>query len=289
LEGLLTLNNLNIRVVTKPDTPQGRHMRLTPSPVAKAAQGAGLAVDKPARLVDLKEAWSQWQPDLIITAAYGKILRPWLLNLPRYGVYNLHASLLPRWRGPNPIAWAIREGDTVTGVTLMKVDEGVDTGDIVAARRVAITPEMNTGDLTLMLAYEAQKLLKAYFDQLCLENIHLVPQNADETTYAGKFDPADSHIQWNQPAEVINRLIRSMTPEPGAYTICQGQRVKLVQSAYDTGEQPVGLAELKQNIWRVGTTDGVVVVKRIQPAGKTEMTPGDFQRGKRILGRVMCE
>ncbi len=289
LEGLMALGNLNIRVVTKPDTPQGRHLRLTPSPAAQAAEMAGLEVDKPVRLLDFKDAWVKWEPDLIITAAYGKILRPWLLNLPRYGTYNLHASLLPRWRGPNPIAWAIREGDTITGVTLMKVDEGVDTGDIVATRSVPILPNVTAGDLTQILAREARDLLIEYLDRLFSGKIALLPQDPKQAVYAGKFDAGDSHIRWNQPAQVIDRLVRSMTPEPGAYTICHGVRVKVVQSAYDKGEQPVGWAELNGNDWHVGTTDGVVVVKRIKPAGKKEMTPGDFQRGLRTLGRVVCE
>ena len=289
LEGLLAFKDLNIRVVTKPDTPQGRRMRLTPSPVAEAAKTAGLPVDKPVKLPDFRNIWTGWAPDLIIVAAYGKILRPWLLNLPRYGVYNLHASLLPRWRGPNPVAWAIREGDTVSGVTLMKMDEGVDTGDIVATRRVPIGPDTNTGELTITLAHEAQGLLTKYFYLLFSDNVKSVSQNPDEATYAGKFELADSHIQWDQPAVVIHRLIRSMIPEPGAYTMCQGQRVKVVQSTYDRGEYPVGVAELKQNNWHVGTKDGVVIVKRIKPAGKNEMTPGDFQRGMRTVGRVMCK
>ncbi|WP_020374649.1 methionyl-tRNA formyltransferase [Sulfobacillus thermosulfidooxidans] len=289
LDGLLTRSDLTIRVVTKADTPQGRHMRLTPSPVAQRASERGLMVDKPDRLVAYKDAWLKWAPDLIITAAYGKILRPWVLGLPRHGAFNLHASLLPRWRGPNPIAWAIRAGDAMTGVTLMRMDQGVDTGDIVAQRSVAITNEMTMGKLTNLLAEQARDLLLEYLDRLLSGQVKETAQDDSQATYAGKFAPEDSRINWNQPATSIDRLIRSMSPEPGAYTMCQGIRVKILECAYDKGTQPIATAELAGNHWQIGTAEGVVIVKRVKPAGRKEMTPGDFQRGLHVVGKVVCQ
>lgn len=289
LSGLIAREGLNIRVVTKADTRQGRRLRMTPSPVAQEAERAGLVVDKPQNLMTLKEAWQRWEPHLIITAAYGKILRPWVLQLPHHGAFNLHASLLPRWRGPNPIAWTIRAGDQETGVTLMKMDEGVDTGDIVAARTCPVLATTTTGELTALLAREARDLVLEYLDQLVSDNVSFVAQDHRLATYAGKFDPGENHIQWNQPAKTIDCLIRSMSPEPGAYTICQGIRVKLLASAYDKGAQPLGMAQLVGNTWHIGTRDGVLVVNRIQPAGRKAMSPGDFQRGLRVVDRVVCE
>ncbi len=289
LDGLLSRSDLTIRVVTKQDTPQGRHMRLTPSPVAQRATEVGLVVDKPDQLVAYKEAWLKWAPDLIITAAYGKILRPWVLTLPQQGAFNLHASLLPRWRGPNPIAWAIRAGDTITGVTLMRMDQGVDTGDIVAQRSLDITNEMTMGQLTDLLALLARDLLLEHLDGLLSGRAKQTPQDDSQATYAGKFAPEDSRINWHQPAIAIDRLIRSMSPEPGAYTMCQGIRVKILESAYDKGTQPIATAELVGNNWHIGTADGVVIIKRIKPAGRKDMTPGDFQRGLHVVGKVVCQ
>ncbi|AUW94473.1 methionyl-tRNA formyltransferase [Sulfobacillus thermotolerans] len=278
-----------VRVVTKPDVPQGRRLQMTPSPVAQAAKEAGVQIDKPAVLKEFRQAWEDFAPDLIITAAYGKILRPWLLELPRRGAFNLHASILPRWRGPNPIAWAIRAGDRVTGVTLMAMDEGVDTGPVVGMSEVTIGDNATTGSLTQELAKAAGELLVQSLGQLMDNTAVRTPQPEAGITYAPKFDPHDARIDWTRPAIEIHRLVRSMTPDPGAYTVCCQTRIKITECAYDEGEQMRGRARLYGNAWKIGTGNGVLTVTKIRPAGRKDMTPGDFIRGQHISGEVVCE
>ncbi len=290
LEGLLDRADLDIRVVTKADMPQGRRLQLMESPVAELARQRGIETDKPEKLVDFRDLWSQFQPDILITAAYGKILRPWLLSLPTHGAFNLHASLLPRWRGPNPIAWAIRAGDAQTGVTLMAMDAGVDTGAIVAqSGAVPIRTEDTLGLLTVELAQQARNLLIDHLQQLLEGQGPTVSQDESAMTYAGKFPPEDAHICWDVPAAEISRLIQSMSPDPGAYTLYRGMRIKILDGEYDEGEQTPGVARVAGNAWRVGSAQGVVVIHTIRPAGRKEMTPGDFMRGLHAAGEVVCE
>lgn len=289
LQGLLQRPDLVIRVVTKPDTPQGRRLKLAPSPVAQLALASGLHMDRPEKLPQCREAWREFAPDLIVTAAFGKILRPWLLQLPARGAFNLHASLLPRWRGPNPIAWAIRAGDQSTGVTLMAMDEGVDTGAVAAWAAVPIAPSATLGSLTEELAQAARALALENLDQMLAGRLALSPQSGVGATYAGKFDAGDARIAWTAPAREIDRLVHSMSPDPGAYTLCCGVRIKITDSAYDEGEQTPGSVTVAGNAWRVGTARGVLVVQKIKPAGRKEMTPGDFMRGLHARGEVVCE
>ncbi len=270
-------------VVTKPDMPVGRHRRLTPSPVAEWSGSHGLPVLKPGRLKDARADWESFQPDWILTAAFGRILPRWALELPRYGAYNLHASLLPRWRGPNPIAWAIRSGDAVTGVTLMRMDEGVDTGPVVSQVELALGPHETTGHMTTRLADAAADLwLRAA--AAAVGRLPEVPQPSEGVTHAPKFDPAESRLDWNLPAERIDAWVRSMTPEPGAYTMLGSERIKILQTSVSgvaVGDPP-GTARLEGTEWRVasGGTKSVLV-SAIQPAGRRPMAPADFARGRR--------
>lgn len=282
LEALTQVGDLEIRVVTKPDVAVGRRKVLSQSVVALKAHELGWEVDKPYALRDLREDWTQFSPDLIVTAAYGKILPPWVLALPRYGAFNLHASLLPRWRGPNPIAWAIRSGDEVTGVTLMLMDQGVDTGPIVAADPVVIEPNDTTGSLTTRLAKVAGQLLVAQWGNLIPgpAKIHSQPQAG--ACHAPKFSIEDARINWSEDSQTIVRLIRSMSPDPGAYTTSQEHRIKILEASVMQGTGTVAMATLDKNHWIVGTGMGQVRIPLIQPAGRKPMTPGDYMRGQRL-------
>ncbi len=270
-------------VVTKPDMPVGRHRQLTPSPVAEWAAMRGLPVLKPMRLKDARDVWESFQPDWILTAAFGRILPSWALGLPRYGAYNLHASLLPRWRGPNPIAWAIRSGDPVTGVTLMRMEEGVDTGPIVSQVRMEIEPHETTGDLTMRLADAAAHLwLEARAPGVCC--LPERPQPTEGAIHAPKFDSLESRLDWALPAERVDAWVRSMTPEPGAYTMLGSDRIKILQASVSrmtAGDRP-GLARLAGSDWLVAAGDNRSLrVSVIQPAGRRPMAPVDFARGRR--------
>jgi len=270
-------------VVTKPDTPVGRHRMLTPSPVSEWAQDHAIPLDKPERLKSFRQAWEEFQPDWILTAAYGKILPQWVLSLPRFGAYNLHASLLPRWRGANPIAWAIRACDEQTGVTLMKMDEGVDTGPIVDWMAITIGPEDNTGVLTERLAALAGQLWNRTVDKRGLGAFPTYAQPDTGMINAPKFDADEGRLDWNRTAVLLDAWVRSMTPDPGAYTMLDGLRLKIIRAASENGSQSgnPGTARLVGDDWVIATGKGMLKVSLIQPSGRRAMTPGDFVRGRR--------
>ena len=269
-------------VVTKPDMPVGRRQKLMPPPVAVWAQEQGIRVDKPARLRDYRAEWEAFRPDWILTAAYGRILPPWALSLPKWGAYNLHASLLPRWRGPNPVAWAIRAGDALSGVTLMAMDEGMDTGGIVDVVKIPIEPNDCTQSLTRKLAQNAADLWLRNRIRVGLGRLSNTPQSQQGMSYAPKFESGEGHLDFHQSADVLDALVRSMTPAPGAYTIFRDQRIRVLKAKGDShaGDGPVGTALLVKNDWTISTGKGRLVISAIQPSGRRPMTPGDFVRGR---------
>ncbi len=270
-------------VVTKPDMPLGRHRRVTPSAVAEWALTQGMDVLRPDRMRDVSEVIRAFQPDYIITAAFGRILRPWLLDAPRFGAYNLHASLLPRWRGPNPVAWAIREGDPVSGVTLMAMDAGIDTGPIVAHASVAIAPDDNTATLTQRMADLGATLWRDTIQRFPQHIFPSNPQSQQGVTQAPKFLASEGHIDWGRDAERIDAHIRAMTPEPGTYAMLDGQRLKVLRAqtvSSQTLEHP-GRIHSDGGDWLIACGQGVLRISAIQPAGRGIMTPAAYQRGHR--------
>ncbi|MCY0880931.1 MAG: methionyl-tRNA formyltransferase [Firmicutes bacterium] len=295
LQGLVEQTDHTVRVVTKPDAPQGRHRVLTASPVAQYACSHEMVVDKPRKLLEYRETWQAFQPDLIITAAYGRILRPWLLNLPHYGSVNLHASLLPRWRGANPIAWAIRCGDTQTGVTLMQMDEGMDTGPIIAQKSLPIDPEDTTGTLTEKLAISARDLLLDHLTDLDQSQWNTVKQSDQGMTLAPKFEPKDEWISWQEPAYAIDCRLRSLWPHVLARTSIEGTdgivhigAAQIVSRAPDKifPSAQIGDTVLVGDVWHVQTGSGILALTRIRPAGRGMMSPGAFMRGHQTLTKV---
>jgi methionyl-tRNA formyltransferase len=269
----------DVLVVTRPDAPVGRDRRLQPSPVRVRAEAAGVPVLLRARWdTEATAAVQAFKPDVIITAAYGVILPASVLALPRLGPYNLHASLLPRWRGANPVAWAIRAGDTVTGVTLMRMDSGVDTGPIVAQVREPIQDEDTTGTLTERLAVAAGHLLEAWWDRLAAGDVPLEPQGAGATR-APRFRPEDAHIRFQGAAVDVVRRIRSCLPEPGPYCLVDGVRLKILAARVHPAPAEDRVHVLGDS-WVIACDEGAVEVVRVQPAGKRPMTPEAFRRGR---------
>ncbi|PSR20795.1 MAG: methionyl-tRNA formyltransferase [Sulfobacillus acidophilus] len=269
-------------VVTKPDTPQGRGRRLSSSDVARWAQAQGLDLVKPCKLKDLRSQLDAFRPDYILTAAYGRILPKWLLDLPRFGSYNLHASLLPRWRGPNPIAWAILAQDEQTGVTLMRMDEGVDTGPIVSQGRCAIAADDTTASLADRLAELAAGLWTGALSRWGLTAFPAQPQSTQGVTFAPKFDADANRVDWTRNAHFLDAHIRSMTPDPGAYTTWHETRLKIWRAQVHsmTEKWSPGTAVLDGNDWLVGTGMGILRICAIQPAGGRPMSPGAYVRGR---------
>ena len=212
-------------VVTQPDRPKGRDLKPQPSPVKLLARRLNLPVLQPERVRDGKfiAEFHSLQPDLVVVVAYGQILPPAILDLPRHGCLNIHASLLPKYRGPAPIQWAIANADTETGVTLMRIDAGLDTGDIVAQRRTPIHPEDDSATLHDRLAQLGAELLVQTIPDYVAGKIQPKAQPAEGASYAPKIKKEDGRIDWNQPARTIWNRLRAFTPWPGAFTFLPGQ------------------------------------------------------------------
>jgi methionyl-tRNA formyltransferase len=207
-------------VVTQPDRPSGRGKKLTPSAVKVVAEAANLPVLQPETLKDeeAKQALAALQPDLIVVAAFGQILRQEVLELPRHGCLNIHASLLPRWRGAAPVAAAILAGDAETGVTLMKMDVSLDTGPMIAHQALPITPDHTTETLTAVLAEVGATLLLDTLPDWLAGQIEAQPQDNNLATFAPRLKKEAGRIDWTQPAVLIERQVRAFDPWPGTFS-----------------------------------------------------------------------
>jgi methionyl-tRNA formyltransferase len=214
-----------VAVVTQPDRPKGRALKLQPSPVKELALQASLPVLQPERARDeaFLDALRALQPDLIVVVAYGQILPQTILDLPRFGCLNVHTSLLPRYRGAAPIQWAILNGDAETGVTIMKIDAGLDTGDILTQATTPIHPEDNSETLHNRLARMGAKLLVRTIPDYVAGKLTPQPQPAAGASYAAKIKKQDGHLDWNQPAPALWNRVRGLVPWPGAFTYLPGQ------------------------------------------------------------------
>ncbi len=207
-------------VVTQPDRPKGRDLKLQPSPVKRIAAGAGLPVWQPARArhPDFLAQLAALRPDLLVVAAYGQILPQSMLDLPRFGAVNVHASLLPKYRGAAPIQWAILNGEAETGVTIMKMAAGLDTGDILSRRSIPILPEDNSATLHERLAVLGAELLVPTILEYTGGGITPRPQDESAASYARKITKEDGRLDWTQPARTLWNQVRAFTPWPGANT-----------------------------------------------------------------------
>ena len=279
-----------VGVVTQPDQPAGRGRVLTPPPVKLLAQELGLAVIQPARLRE-PEAMAQlqaWRPDLIVVAAFGQILRPTVLDMPYFGCLNVHASLLPRWRGAAPIQAAILHGDAQTGITIMRLDPGVDTGPMLSQRAIPISPDDTAGTLSQKLADLGAQLLidtlPGYLDGTILPK----PQGHGEPTYAPMLKKEDGSLDFTQPAVALARRVRAFNPWPGTFTQWERQILK-VHCAHPadlsgfqnlTGLAP-GARLVHQAFPAIAAADGLLVLDEVQPAGKKVMPGKVFLQGAR--------
>ena len=226
-----------VAVVTQPDKPRGRELKLQPSPVKALAVELALPVLQPERARDEKfiAELRELKPDLIIVVAYGQILPPAILDLPRYGCLNVHTSLLPKYRGAAPIQWAIANGEVETGVTIMKMDAGLDTGAILSQSRTPIHAEDDSSQLHDRLAHLGADLLAQTIPDYIAGKIQPVPQPGDGASYAAKIKKEDGRINWNQPAQIICHRLRAFTPWPGAFTFLGGARTARPHEAETRG------------------------------------------------------
>ena len=286
---LPTLKNLAERysvvgVVTQPDRPAGRGRGLKSPPVKLLADHLGIETIQPERLRH-PEAFSklvEWAPNLIVVVAFGQILRPNVLELPRFGCINVHASLLPRWRGAAPIQSAILAGDGESGVTIMKMDAGVDTGPILAQRAIPVYKDDHAESLGNRLSVLGAELLLETLPLYLAGSLAPTAQDESSATYAPMLRKEEGLIEFSYPAAFLERKIRAYTPWPGATMMLNGEILK-IRSARVAGSSSLspGARGIIDGLPAVGTSDGCLVLQEVQPAGKKAMPAKEFLRGAR--------
>jgi methionyl-tRNA formyltransferase len=273
-----------VGVVTQPDRPAGRGRNLTPPPVKVLAQSLGLEVIQPPRLREPEPfaKLASWLPEMIVVAAFGQILRQNVLDLPRYGCINVHASLLPRWRGAAPIQAAIAAGDSQSGVSIMKMDVGVDNGPILAQQAVPIMSNDNAETLSSRLAEVGAHLLIRTISGYLQGKMIPQPQDESQVTHAPMLKKEDGQLDFNQPADVLERKIRAFDPWPGAYFVWQDNLLKVHRAHIwmQAGSTPAK-KEIIDGFPAVGTSQGWLVLDEVQSAGKKIMSGDVFLNGAR--------
>ena len=279
-------------VITQPDRPKGRGNKMTFPEVKERALELGLPVHQPDSVKDeaFLELLKEYQPEVIVVVAFGRILPQTVLDLPKYGCVNVHGSLLPQYRGAAPIQRAVLDGLKETGVTTMRMDIGMDTGDMLLQAALPITDEDTTGTMFDKLAELGGRLL---IDTLAgLEAGTIVPQKQDDSkaTHAARILKEDEVIHWDDSAEKIFCQIRGLSPAPGAYTLWEGQRLKLWKSrinSRETGKQPGSVVEIGKDYLLVQTGKGCLEILELQPAGKKAMPAKAFANGAGVDTRIV--
>lgn len=276
-----------VGVVSQPDRPRGRGLASEASPVSLAAGELGVPLLRPpsVRTPETLDALAAWRPDLLVVAAYGKILPPTLLALPTLAPVNVHASLLPRHRGAAPIAAAIRAGDAQTGITLMLMSEEMDAGDVLLQRALAIESADTTERLTARLAELGARVLAEALGILRASGLRAEPQDASRVTYAPRLTKEDGRIDWSADAVALERMVRAFTPWPSAFTTLGGRTVKiLAASVADTTatDRPPGTIRLRGDRLEVATGRGTLAVITLQAEGKKALGAATFAAGARL-------
>ncbi|HTH12599.1 MAG TPA: methionyl-tRNA formyltransferase [Acidovorax sp.] len=294
LERLLAAGFTVPLVLTQPDRPAGRGMKLQASPVKQCALEHGIPVAQPRSLrldgkypddaAAARDALVAAQADVMVVAAYGLILPQWVLDLPAQGCLNIHASLLPRWRGAAPIHRAIEAGDAETGITIMQMDAGLDTGDMLLMERLAIAPTDTTATLHDRLAALGGRMIVEALELAACGGLKAVPQPAEGITYAHKIEKAESTIDWSLPATVIGQRIRAFDPFPGASTECAGETIKVWSYEIDsnksnTNKRQGQILSVNGDGVTVACGEGTLRLTTLQRAGGKRLAAADFLRG----------
>lgn len=271
-------------VVTRTDKPAGRGRVLTPPAVKLAAAELGIPVLQPRRVREPEFIGTlrTHEPDAIVVAAYGQILPREILALPRFGCINIHASLLPAYRGAAPINWAIIRGERETGITIMQMDEGMDTGAILLQERIPIDPDDTAGTLGEKLSVLGANMIATALPLIERGGLPPVPQRHEFATSAPLLKKEDSRIEWTRPAEEIHNHVRGLSPRPGAHAFLDGKLIKLAWTEVAEGSgEPGTIAVRGKDSIEVGTGDGLLRVLTLQPEGGKVMTAAEFLRGHR--------
>ena len=290
-----------LAVVTQPDKPKGRGHEMAFPPVKEVALAAGIPVLQPlkARDPEFLEELERLNPDIILVAAYGKLLPKTILDLPKFGCINVHASLLPKYRGSSPIQWAVINGDEVSGVTIMHMAEEMDAGDMILKKEVVLDKEETAGSLHDKLAEIGGPLLLQAMELLATGRAPRTRQNHEEATHVKMLDKAMGNMDFKQPAVVLERLIRGLNPWPSAFTKLDGKMLKIWKAEVFSAEemskddrtaQPGTIITVEKDGFGIMTGDGMLFVKELQLEGKRKMTTEEFLRGFQletgtVLGR----
>ncbi|MCL4252300.1 MAG: methionyl-tRNA formyltransferase [Anaerolineae bacterium] len=272
-----------IGVVTQPDRPAGRGNEVKMSPIKQVALEHHIPVFQPEKIrkPEAIDQLAQWHADAYVVAAFGQILPQRLLDIPHFGSINVHASLLPRWRGAAPIHACIRAGDSETGVTIMKMDAGLDTGPMLMHRAIPIAPDETGQSLHDKLAQLGADLLIEALPKYFSGEISPIPQPEEGVIFAPQIQKEEGHIQWSDPAISIERLMRAFTPWPGTYTFWDGKQLKIHAGHIGDGRAPIGKVMVvgEDNRIAIGTGDGLFYPTEVQLEGKKRTSITDFIRG----------
>lgn len=280
-------------VVTRTDKPAGRGRILAAPPVKRVARDLGIAVYQPRRVraPEFIELLRKIEPEAIVVAAYGQLLPRELLTLPKFGCINIHASLLPAYRGAAPINWAIIRNERETGNTIMLMDEGMDTGAILMQESIPIGPEDTAGALTEKLSSLGAKLITRALPLIAAGKLVPLAQDASKATMAPLLKKGDGLVDWKLPAAEIHNRVRGLSPWPGAYCFLDGKMVKIIMTeVIDGAGEPGTLYEKDKNTLGAGTGSGILRILSLQPEGGKPMTASEFMRGHRgIAGKKFSE
>ena len=275
-------------VVTQPDRPRGRGRESTPPPVKQFALEKKIPVLQPIKCtnIEIVKTLGALNADVFIVVAFGQILDKNLLTLPHHFCINLHSSLLPKYRGAAPINWAIINGETETGVTTMKMNAGLDTGDILLSRKVPIRKKDDAQSLHDVLAHQGSSLVLETLNQLGSGSLKATAQNSDLASYAQKLKKDDGLIKWNQPAVKIHNLVRGLTPWPGAFSFLGSKRFKICKTeikSCNSPDQPGVILRISGHGIEVGTQKERIVITELQPEGKKRMDVKSFLAGHKLM------
>jgi methionyl-tRNA formyltransferase len=272
-----------VGIVTQPDRPAGRGMKLSPPPVKVVADELHIPVIQPQKLREPQalQQLQDWHPDLIVVSAFGQILRPQVLDLPQYGCINVHASLLPRWRGAAPIQAAIQAGDVETGLTIMKMDPGLDTGPMLRQRAIPISPQDTGGSMLAKLSHLGGELLLETLPGYLSGEIIPQPQPDNGSTYAPMLKKEDGLLDFTRPAVELERQVRAFHPWPGTFLPWQDAPLKIHQAHIKEGSTAPGKQVIIDGLPAIATPAGLLVFDELQPAGKKPMSGKAFLSGAR--------
>lgn len=291
LEALSKTDNEIVGAVSQEDKPKGRGHKLMPTDVKVKAQELGIEIFQPETLKNesFLPTLNELAPDMIVVAAYGRILPEYIINYPKYGCINVHASLLPKYRGAAPIQWSVINGDKTTGVSIMKMDKGLDTGDVIAACETEIGEYETCGELFDRLAVMGGKLLTDTIPDIENGTAVYTPQNDEESSYASKITKETSVIDWNCDNSDVSKHICGMNPFPGAITTYDGVTLKVYEAEKTDGDGVPGeiLDMVKKKGLRVACKNGAVFIKTVQFAGSKRMNIEDYARGHELLPGVV--